>query len=170
MESVIRILSTFFRSLPLIAVAVLIGCQEAGPRPTSTHHIKNKGTMSTHGSGGKLKAGTSARIRDQYRRTGRATPRSIKSRTAGKVNLSWDAPTHRENGEGLYPGEIRQYIISYGRRRNGLRFSVTVEADGTRSMQHSIVGLDKGTWYFTVQTVDLADNVSQKADVVEKSL
>ena len=137
--------------------------------------------MSTPGSAGRAEPGTEPSSRGGYQRTGRVIRDTDERDTSTEedssrveeqdvVRLSWDAPTHRENGEGLYPGEIREYVISYGQSPSRLRFSVTVESDGTRSMRHAIKGLDEGTWYFTVQTVDLADNISQQADVVRTSL
>lgn len=173
-----------FCSLVLLAAIGLTGCQEAGPRPTQ-QQAQAESSVATPGTGGKISR-TDPSSRGGYERTGRVIRNTDDSSgTDGResttedttrvekedvVQLSWDAPTHRENGEGLYPAEIREYIISYGRKRERLRFSVTVDSDGTRSMQHSIEGLDEGTWYFTVQTVDLANNISQKADVVSKSL
>ena len=183
-----RPLLTTVRLLTFITALGLIGCQEAGPRPIPDQQAQSEGAVSTPGSD--TRASPTPGTKRGYQRTGEATrrgderagagdqERTEKDRKAddtlrkrdGSVQLKWDAPTHRENGDGLYPGEIREYIISYGKKREKLRFSVTVESDGTRSMQHSIKGLDEGTWYFTVQTVDLADNISQKANIVSKSL
>ncbi len=84
--------------------------------------------------------------------------------------LSWQAPTHRENGDGLYLGEIKEYVISYGKDPQTLRHSITVESDGTLEMEYTIEELAEGEWYFTVQTVDYDGNVSRKADLVSKSI
>lgn len=168
-----------FCSLTFIAAIGLTGCQEAGPRPTQ-QQAQAESSVATPGSG-ETASRTDPSSRGGYQRTGRvirdrdgqeSTTEDDPTRVEREdvVRLNWDAPTHRENGEGLYPGEIREYIISYGEHPDRLRFSVTVDSDGTRSMQHSIDGLNKGTWYFTVQTVDLANNISQRADVVSKSL
>jgi len=86
------------------------------------------------------------------------------------VQLTWEAPTHRVNGEGLFLSEIEQYRIRYGKDKEQLNHSVTIESDGTMTVGHRITDLEEGTWYFTVQTVDQAGNVSPRANVVSKSL
>jgi|GEM_PF-425299 len=86
------------------------------------------------------------------------------------ARLSWQAPTHRENGEGLYLGEINEYVISYGNDPDALDLSVTVSSDGTLYMEHIIEDLDAGDWFFTIQTVDHDGNISAKAEVVSKAI
>mgnify|MGYP006278682509 CR=1 FL=1 len=183
----------------MVMVAIgLTGCQDAEPQPRPDQQAQSDKTVATPGAEKPATPGTEPSNRSGYRRTGRVIRdtddpvASDGSQDAGTkdsrrvdedgskddasvekadvVQLKWDAPTHRENGEGLYPAEIREYIISYGKSPDKLRFSITVDSDGTRSMKHAIKGLDEGTWYFTVQTVDLANNISQRADVVSKSL
>ncbi|MDX1587600.1 MAG: hypothetical protein R3296_01585 [Oleiphilaceae bacterium] len=84
--------------------------------------------------------------------------------------LSWQAPSHRNNGESLYPADIKEYRIRYGTTRELLDLAVTVPSDGTLDMEHRIEDLEAGEWFFTIQAVDYNENISNQAALVSKTL
>ena len=66
------------------------------------------------------------------------------------------SPTTRADGSPL--GSISGYRIYYGTARGAYSGSVFI-AGGTKTTG-TVTGLGKGTWYFTVATIDASSNES----------
>jgi len=81
--------------------------------------------------------------------------------------LSWTAPKTRMDGTGLKVGEIDHYVIRYGRDANELADQVTVGGDAT---SYAFEHLEKGVWYFTIQTKDHVGLISVPSAPVRKSV
>ncbi|MCK7544850.1 fibronectin type III domain-containing protein [Marinobacter bryozoorum] len=84
------------------------------------------------------------------------------------VTLSWDAPGSRENGEQLANHELGGFVVRYGASRQAMSRRLNVGA--CISCEVTVSGLDQGTWYFYVQTVDSNGLLSVPSQVVSASL
>lgn len=71
---------------------------------------------------------------------------------AGSIALSWDIPTQREDGSDLSLFEINGYTIKYGLSSGNL--TETVDVVGGGETEALIEGLEAGTYYFAIATVD----------------
>ncbi len=67
------------------------------------------------------------------------------------VTVSWTAPGTRVDGSSISLSEIVSYKINYGKTATSLGDTITISSENT---SHVFEGLDSGTWYFNVQTVD----------------
>ena len=74
----------------------------------------------------------------------------------GSAKLVWDSPATRADGSPV--GAISGYRIYYGTARGAYSGSTFI-AGGTKTTG-SVTGLGKGTWYFTVATIDASGNES----------
>jgi hypothetical protein len=83
---------------------------------------------------------------------------SSTDRKSGTVNLSWDHPHERVNGERLYPYEIGGYEIVYQRSDgNPDDWSSVVLFDDQSFVldKHVIEGLAPGEYVFAISTFDI---------------
>ncbi|HLV76815.1 MAG TPA: fibronectin type III domain-containing protein [Marinobacter sp.] len=91
-----------------------------------------------------------------------------------KATLSWEAPSTRANGEGMRPGELDSYVISYGQDRNNLNRTVEVEdaaqLTGGGTPSYTVTGLRPGTWYFRIQAKDYNGLLSAPSQMVSKTI
>ena len=71
---------------------------------------------------------------------------------AADLNLSWDIPTQRENGDPLPLIEISGYIIQYGTEPGN--YTSTIEVFGGSTTERLIQGLIPETYYFRIATID----------------
>ncbi|WP_111495992.1 PA14 domain-containing protein [Marinobacter bohaiensis] len=85
----------------------------------------------------------------------------------GEVTLSWTAPSTRLDGSSIDLSEIDHYLINYGQSSGNLDQSVEVSSADT---SYTFEGLDSGTWYFTVQTVDSDGLTSPESDEVSQTV
>lgn len=77
----------------------------------------------------------------------------------------------RVNGESIPMGELDRYVIRYGQDAGALAEKVVVtNAQSEAEMSYRITGLEKGTWYFTIQVEDINGLISAPSDVVSKSI
>lgn len=72
--------------------------------------------------------------------------------TLASVELSWDIPTQRENGQALSLNEIQGYRIQYG----SLPYSLdnNLQVNGATNTQLTVPDLLAGTYYFRIATID----------------
>ena len=68
-------------------------------------------------------------------------------------NLSWVAPSEREDGTGLSPSEIAGFRIYYGVTPGD--YSDAIDIDDHTATQAVLAGLPSGTYFVTVTTVDV---------------
>lgn len=79
--------------------------------------------------------------------------------TRADINLSWTAPSERENNEPISLSEIAGYKVYFGTQQRNYSSSVDINdgsADG-----HTFSGFSAGTYYFALTTYDTAGRESQ---------
>ena len=86
----------------------------------------------------------------------------------GTATLSWQAPLSRENGNSLTMGEIGSYEVRYGLSADLESVNTSVQVEDGQRMSYTVEGLLPGTWYFAIQTVDIAGLKSEWSEVVSK--
>lgn len=89
---------------------------------------------------------------------------------AHTVALSWNAPTLRVNGEQIPYHQISSYIVSYGQDPENLDLQAVLDDCTSPQCFYDIEGLDSGTWYFTVQTVDSSGLISSPSQTVSRTI
>lgn len=65
-------------------------------------------------------------------------------------------------------GELQGYIIHYGQDANNL--SKSIEINDASTMDYTITDLSNGSWYFTIQVVDMDGLISAPSEVVSKTI
>lgn len=88
----------------------------------------------------------------------------------GTAKLSWQAPLTRENGESLAMGEIDQYIVRYDTQSNIEKMANQVVIEDGQVMGFEVTGLEAGTWFFAIRTVDVDGLESQWSGIVSKTI
>lgn len=111
------------------------------------------------------KGGTST---DQCRGPDCETTDPVDTTEPVSVNLSWTAPTTREDGEILELSELEGYRIYYGTDSNNL--IPLVDLNDSSITTHSITDLITGTYYFAVTAYDYGGLESGFSEVVSKEL
>lgn len=86
-----------------------------------------------------------------------------------KVTVSWTAPTKRENGAALSPGEIDHFTL-YPERSDGIAVD-PIEIPATSESQYSrVYMLAPGTWTFRATATDKKGATSDASVAVVKHL
>jgi len=88
----------------------------------------------------------------------------------GKAKLTWQAPLTRVNGESMAMGEIDRYIVRYDTRSDVNTMSNQVVIENGQMMEYEVAGLDEGTWYFAIRTVDVNGLKSDWSGTVSKTI
>lgn len=65
-------------------------------------------------------------------------------------------------------GELHGYIIHYGQDASNL--SNSIEINDASIMDYTITDLSNGSWYFTIQVVDVDGLISAPSEVVSKTI
>lgn len=68
-------------------------------------------------------------------------------------NLSWVAPSEREDGAGLSPADIAGFRIYYGAKSGD--YTNTIDIDDHTATQMVLAGLPSGTYFVAVTAVDV---------------
>lgn len=82
------------------------------------------------------------------------------------VNLAWDAPVARVNGDALSMQQIGGYTVYYGTQQGSYPNSVTV--DDAYTTQLTVNNLQAGTYYFVVTAFDTDGRESEPSNVATK--
>lgn len=72
--------------------------------------------------------------------------------TPVNLDLSWEIPTQRENGDALPLAEIRGYVIQYGSAEGS--YTNSAQVLGATTTSHVIERLSSGTYYLRIATTD----------------
>ena len=80
------------------------------------------------------------------------------------LNLSWVAPSEREDGAGLSLSEIAGFRIYYGVTSGD--YSNTIDVDDHTATQAVLAGIPSGTYYVAVTVVDVDGRESLYSDEV----
>ncbi|WP_349556116.1 hypothetical protein [Marinobacter sp. NFXS9] len=86
------------------------------------------------------------------------------------ATLSWQPPLTREDGSALAMGELDGYVLRYGTEKDIESMSNELVVEDGQSMELKITGLDRGTWYFAMRSVDVDGLKSQWSSVVSKTI
>lgn len=83
----------------------------------------------------------------------------------GAMNLSWLAPTERENGERLFEYDLYGYLVSYENTSNSQvgTQEITVMANNTST---TLSGLESGVYEVKVAAIDVNGLYSQFSEPV----
>ncbi len=84
------------------------------------------------------------------------------------VNLSWTAPSTREDGGSLDISELEGYRVYYGTDSSNL--IPLVDLNDSSITTHSITDLNTGTYFFAVTAYDYAGLESGFSEIVSKEL
>ncbi len=72
--------------------------------------------------------------------------------SSNALNLSWVAPSEREDGSGLSLSEIEGFRVYYGTKSGD--YSNTIDIDDPSATQTVLAGIPSGTYFVVVTTVD----------------
>ncbi|MEQ5833687.1 fibronectin type III domain-containing protein [Marinobacter sp. NFXS9] len=67
-------------------------------------------------------------------------------------------------------GELDGYVLRYGTEKDIESMSNELVVEDGQSMELKITGLDRGTWYFAMRSVDVDGLKSQWSSVVSKTI
>ena len=81
------------------------------------------------------------------------------------VNLTWVAPSEREDGTGLSLSEITGFRIYYGAQSGD--YSNTIDIDDHTATQTVLAGIPSGTYFVAVTAVDVDGRESQHSEEVK---
>ena len=84
------------------------------------------------------------------------------------INLSWVAPSLREDSTSISLSEIASYRIFYGTTQG--QYTSTVNINNSTATGYTFSNLSPGTYYFVVTTIDTSGRESQFSSVVSKSI
>lgn len=90
------------------------------------------------------------------------------SGTAGAVELSWSAPTTREDGTPLSYSQLDGFVIYSGTSSNSL--SETARVDDRTVESYTVNGLESGTHYFAVSAYDVNGLEGSRSDSVSVTI
>ena len=82
-----------------------------------------------------------------------------KSSTVADINLSWAAPSAREDNSSISLSEIAGYRVFYGKTQGQYSNSISIN-DGTTT-DYTLANLPTGTYYFVLTTLDTEGRESQ---------
>jgi hypothetical protein len=85
----------------------------------------------------------------------------------GSVNLSWTAPSQREDGKALSLGEIKGFRIYYGVSPG--EYPIQIDIDGGNTNENTL-NMATGTYYFVLTTIDMDGRESGYSEMVTKSI
>ena len=77
----------------------------------------------------------------------------LSSTNSNVSNLTWVAPSEREDGTGLSPSEIASFRIYYGVTSGD--YSDTIDIDDHTATQAVLAGLPSGSYFVAVTVVDV---------------
>ena len=84
---------------------------------------------------------------------------NLNASTRTDVNLSWTAPSERENNEPISLSEIAGYKVYYGTEER--RYPKSVNINNGTSTGYTFKNLAAGTYHFALTTYDTAGRESQ---------
>ena len=84
--------------------------------------------------------------------------------SSNALNLSWVAPSEREDGAGLSLSEIAGFRVYYGVTSGD--YSNTIDVDDHTATQAVLAGIPSGTYYVAVTVVDVDGRESLYSDEV----
>ena len=87
------------------------------------------------------------------------------SATAG---ITWTAPTQREDGTLLEPGELSGYRVYYGTDAGVYPNSKTISNPGVTS--YMIENLSSGTWFFVITAFNALGGESDFSNIASKTI
>ena len=88
--------------------------------------------------------------------------------TSAEINLSWIAPSEREDGTPISMAEISGYRVYYGPSQGD--YTNQVEVSGSANMQVTLSDLAAGTYYIVVTALDNDGRESGFSTVVTRSI
>jgi fibronectin type 3 domain-containing protein len=84
------------------------------------------------------------------------------------IKLEWSAPETRLDEELIELYEIDSYVIYYGSNLSKLSNSITI--DSAEETEYVLAGLDAGTYYFVITTIDTEGLQSENSEPVTITL
>jgi hypothetical protein len=100
--------------------------------------------------------------------TSTSTTLTSTAEQTGSADLSWVAPTTRDDGSPLLPSEIAGYVLYYGPEQGGYNSSVRIDDPSTTSL--TVTDLPAGTYYFVVTARDTTGNESDYSGIVSRQV
>ena len=82
----------------------------------------------------------------------------------GEVTITWTAPLTREDGSSIALSEIKTFEVVYGQSPDQMNQTQSAEGSATSA---TISGLEAGTWYFAVRTIDNDNRSSPLSGTVD---
>ncbi|KZY36978.1 hypothetical protein A3740_09090 [Oleiphilus sp. HI0068] len=82
------------------------------------------------------------------------------------LELSWSAPSTREDGSALESSEISAYVIEYAYNNTELNQSIRINSTGSETYNYIISDVQSGTMYLRIATVDSNEIQSQFSETI----
>ena len=90
--------------------------------------------------------------------------------TSKTVTLSWTAPTTRANGDPLNMSDIAGYEVYYFMDGSPQSDGEAITINNASTTQITTPGLQSGTYFFAIATIDTQNLVSDLSDYVEAAI
>ena len=137
----------------IFLMASLISACGSGGSAAPTHsNASNNGITNSYKD-------KDSNVNDQTAITGTDTNNSTAYSSTADINLSWVAPSEREDNTAISLSEIAGYKIYYGTSPGSYSNSVNIN-DSTAS-SYKFSNFTKGTYYFAITTRDTEGRESQ---------
>jgi len=102
--------------------------------------------------------------------TGNVTGTSNVTDTGATVQISWVAPSEREDSTPISPAEIAGYRIYYGAAQGDYQYQIEINDAYDNDVDSNDLGLSTGTYYAVITTVDVDGRESAFSEEVTLSI